>query len=162
MTTRHLAIIGLKLLGLSQLFNALFLFPIFAYAFYALKSGGYFFQFLGWILIALAGFLLISKTEWFVDKLRIPEEKIDVPISPASLLQIGLVLIAIFFLLAAIPVAGGMIYESSRNYSPQNAWWFLSKNSIQLFLRIFLGTLVLVNSAKIAAKVFPRSATERN
>jgi hypothetical protein len=107
--------------------------------------------------------VLLNRTDWIVDRLKISAEPSPVSgMEPSHLLRVGLVILGAFSLIEAIPDMGRSVYEvilsnSGPSYFFRSYTFHLVVSSALKFL---LGCVVIGNSERFARSVFPVSNAE--
>jgi hypothetical protein len=156
---RALTIIGLKLIGLMTLFWMLVLLPQF---FGSMLSGG------GprfgagppaavvSIALSLAfAFLLLARTEWVADRLRVPAEPLQVSASPADLLRTGLIVFGVFAIVNALGEIAHIAYAAAWSADARRYDWYNWGRLVATAIRLSLGWIVIAQSRRMAEKAFP-------
>jgi len=92
------------------------------------------------LLLGMA-WLLLARTEWVADKLRVQDEKDVAELEGHPVLPVGVQLIGVYVTVYAIPSFARTLLEPLRMYQDHFAWYPWSKiiiAAIQLGLGIFL------------------------
>ena len=166
---RALAIVGLKLTGVSSLYQVAAniasitgvmimlsnphpgINPVWIIA----QSVAFF------VLSVLFAFVLLLRTEWIVAKLQIPDEPLTSSVSASELLRVGLVIIGVIAVMNALSESGSILYNMIQNMQ-SNARFSQCFSldvgpAIKALLQLLLAFVVIGKSQRIASRVFSGS-----
>jgi hypothetical protein len=168
-----MAVVGLKLLGVWILFLAVQYLGILLSAFvipsitnppHVGDRMGDLWQTSGTFLIIFItnlvfGLFVLFRADWIAKKLRFPDSVPSTKITPTQVLQIGLVLLGIYFMLQSTPVLIRWIWNVVINdYSGTSVWYGLGEKFIPSLVTFLLAGALARWPAKIASLIFPPSA----
>jgi len=165
-------IVGLKLVGVLMLYWALATFSeILIAAFNIFENpshAGAWILLAIWLALTGVAFLfavvLLVRTEWVMDRLRIPPEPSQLPVmEPSKLLRIGFVVLGTYSLIEALPAIGASLYLSSvfTHNSPHPGILVQDRGFLVACLKFLLGCIVVGKSQPFAERVFPVSTEQR-
>ena len=166
---RALAIVGLKLMGVSSLYrvawsiasitNVMAMFsnphPGINPVWYVAKSVVIF------GLNVLFTLVLLLRTEWIVTKLHIPDEPLTSSVSASELLRVGLVIIGVVAVMNALSESGSILFNMIQNMLlharfPQGIPLDVGP-AVKAVLELLLAFVVIGKSRRIASRVFSGS-----
>lgn len=161
---RALAIIGLKLMGISLLLRAAGIIPsisnlanVLSIPHPGVSPGWFVLPIAGWFIITLTfGLLLLFQTERIASRLRFPAEPLQASVSASKLLQAGLIIVGVYVMIYALSEfvmhVSTMIQYCYKTGNPSAYSW---GNTVQELLQLLLALVVIGGSRRIAARVFP-------
>ncbi len=160
---RKLTIIGLKIIGLMTLLSLIQLLPFLATSTYinppSLRLGIAAAAF-SIALTILFAFLLLCRTDWVADRMRIPVEPVSISAGAADLLRAALIVFGIFSVVSGtVDIAQTVYYAASSPAAQQHNLYPWSR-LVGMTVKILLGWIVIGRSRRIAAKAFPANSLE--
>jgi hypothetical protein len=166
---RALAIVGLKLMGVSSIYRAVGIISSITNALAVFSNPHPGINCLWLIANAVAIFVidvlfalvLLFRTEWIVAKLQIPDEPLTSSVSASELLRVGLVMIGVIAIMGALSESGSILFNMIQNMQsnarfPQG----LPLNVgpvVKALLELLLAFVVIGKSRRIASRVFSGS-----
>lgn len=166
---RALAIVGLKLMGVSSLYraagfissitNVLAVFsthPPGINSFWLIANAVAIF-----VINVVFALVLLLRTEWIVAKLHIPDEPLRSSVTASELLRVGLIIIGVLAIMDALSESGSILFNMIQNMQfnarfPQGIPLNMGP-VVKALLELVLAFVVICKSRRIASHVFSGS-----
>jgi len=108
------------------------------------------------ILSLTLAWILVAKTEWLADRLRIPEDMSSVDLSDSRALRLGVKLLGFYFLGHAVPYLGSIlirtIYEHNGGFPHIRALTFFLGSFVPL-VQIALGLFFILDTNRVVQHI---------
>lgn len=105
------------------------------------------------VLIALLALILLFKTEYIADVVRLPDDDINLAaLDRYSIFYTGLIIIGVVIIICAIPAFLGtfVAYLKYRDITPPSLYYQALEKMISSTLRMILGFILIFRSVSIA------------
>ncbi|XHR30355.1 MAG: hypothetical protein ACFUZC_07295 [Chthoniobacteraceae bacterium] len=161
---RALAIVGLKLMGVSSLYRATGIISMIASVLAMLSNPHPGINPL-WLIVqavvifvinVLFALVLLFRTERIVTWLRIPDEPLRSSIAASELLRVGLVIVGVIALIDAISESSSILFNATQIFHATHQMMNLGP-AVKVLVEFVLGFVVIGKSRSIASRVFSGS-----
>ena len=165
---RALAIVGLKLMGVSSLYRAIGLITSITSVLALLSNPHpginplwYIAQFVViFVINVIFALTLLFRTEWIVTKLHIPDEPLRSSVSAPEILRIGLVIVGVITLIDALSESGAVLFNLTQIFNATHRSDSVLMNlgpAIKVLVEFVFAFVVIGKSRRIASRVFSGS-----
>ncbi len=162
---RALAIVGLKLMGVSSLCGTIGVISMIAnvLAIRSYPNSGInpLWLILQVVVVFVINLLftlvLLFRTEWIVTQLHIPDEPLRSSVAAPELLRVGLVIVGVIALINAISESSSVLFNMAQSFNGTHPVLVNWGPAVKVLVEFVLGFVVIGKSRSIASRVFSDS-----